>query len=55
MGITLVRIPGVEQPCVSWWMASRAAPTPVWITLTNAEALKSPHYYSAHVEQLLGG
>ena len=55
VGFTLVRMPDQEQPCVSWWMASRANPTPVWITMINGAALRSPGYYQAHLEQLLGG
>lgn len=54
LGLTVVHVPGVETPCLSVWIASRVNPTPTWFTLSNAEALRSPHYYRAHLEQLRG-
>jgi hypothetical protein len=52
MGFSIVMVPDVEKPALSWWIKSQAAPTPAWVTLINGEAVKAPLYFRTHLEQL---
>lgn len=51
-GFSILFIPEVEKPVLSWWIRSPLSPTPAWITLINGEAVKAPQYYRTHLEQL---
>jgi hypothetical protein len=52
IGISVVLVPDVPKPVVSWWLRSPLAPTPSWVTLLNGDAVTAPLYYRAHLEQL---
>lgn len=52
-GFAIVAIPGVERPVVSWWLKSRGALLPTWVTLLNASAAGDPNYHRAHLQALL--
>lgn len=54
VGFAVVPVPGVEKPAVSWWIRSRAAPNPAWVTLINGAAAGAPGYFRAHLEALGG-
>lgn len=52
VGLSIVLVPDVPRPVVSWWIRSPRTPTPAWVSLMNEAAVKAPYYYRAHLEQL---
>jgi len=54
-GFALVRVPGVGDPVISWWISSPTAPYPAWIPLANQAGVAATGYYRSHLEQLPGG
>ena len=48
-GFSILEIPGVEGPVLSWWVRSNRALNPTWVTLINTAAAKEPAYYRAHL------
>ena len=54
-GFAVVRVPGVEDPVISWWVSSPAAAYPAWIPLVNQQGVAATGYHRSHLEQIPGG
>jgi hypothetical protein len=49
VGFAILDVPGAEGPVLSWWVRSRRALNPTWVTLINTAAAKNPAYYRVHL------
>lgn len=51
-GFAIIRVPGIEEPVISWWVTSPTAAYPAWLPLANRKGVDAPGYFRAHLEQL---
>lgn len=49
VGFSILEVPGAEGLVLSWWVRSRSALNPTWVTLINTAAAKQSSYYRAHL------